>query len=125
MTPAGSRPRSGPPGATTRTCSPRRRRGRGSATTWPGSATAPPRTKPTRGRRAPRGAPRAAAAARRLARRWGRRGLGDALAGLGYRPTEDQAYRRTAGTGAGAPGLLAPCDRDFDALLGGSRGGRG
>jgi GNAT superfamily N-acetyltransferase len=36
-----------------------------------------------------------------------RPGLGDDLAGLGYRHVEDQAYRRTAGTGAGAPGLLA------------------
>ena len=38
--------------------------------------------------------------------------LPDDLAGLGYRHVEDQAYRRTAGTGAGAPGLLALGDVD-------------
>ena len=46
-----------------------------------------------------------------------RPGLGDDLAGLGYRHVEDQAYRRTAGTGSGAPGLLALGDGDFDAFL--------
>ena len=46
-----------------------------------------------------------------------RPGLGDDLAGLGYRHAEDQAYRRTAGTGSGAPGLLALGDGDFDAFL--------
>ena len=46
-----------------------------------------------------------------------RPGLGDDLAGLGYRHTEDQAYRRTAGTGSGAPGLLELGDGDFDAFL--------
>ena len=35
-----------------------------------------------------------------------RPGLGDDLARLGYAHVEDQAYRRTAGTGSGAPGLL-------------------
>ena len=43
--------------------------------------------------------------------------LPDDLAGLGYRHLEDQAYRRTAGTGAGAPGLLALGDGDFAAFL--------
>jgi GNAT superfamily N-acetyltransferase len=35
-----------------------------------------------------------------------RPGLPEELAGLGFRNAETQAYRRTAGTGAGAPGLL-------------------
>jgi GNAT superfamily N-acetyltransferase len=39
------------------------------------------------------------------------------LAGLGYRHVEDQAYRRTSGTGSGAPGLLALGDGDFDEFL--------
>jgi GNAT superfamily N-acetyltransferase len=43
--------------------------------------------------------------------------LGDDLAGLGYRHAEDQAYRRTTGTGSGAPGLLELGDGDFDAFL--------
>ena len=43
--------------------------------------------------------------------------LADDLAELGYRHVEDQAYRRTAGTGAGAPGLLALGDGDFDEFL--------
>jgi GNAT superfamily N-acetyltransferase len=47
-----------------------------------------------------------------------RPGLGDDLAGLGYRQIETQAYRRAAGTGSGAPGLLALGDGDFDAFLG-------
>jgi GNAT superfamily N-acetyltransferase len=46
-----------------------------------------------------------------------RPGLGDDLAGLGYRHVEDQAYRRTAGTGAGAPGLLELGPGDVDAFL--------
>jgi ribosomal protein S18 acetylase RimI-like enzyme len=46
-----------------------------------------------------------------------RPGLGDDLARLGYRHAEDQAYRRTAGTGSGAPGLLALGAGDFDAFL--------
>jgi ribosomal protein S18 acetylase RimI-like enzyme len=46
-----------------------------------------------------------------------RPGLGDDLATLGYRQTERQAYRRTAGTGSGAPGLLELGDGDFDAFL--------
>ncbi|MFL5794722.1 MAG: hypothetical protein ACJ75K_20255 [Actinomycetes bacterium] len=46
-----------------------------------------------------------------------RPGLGDDLAGLGYRHVEDQAYRRTAGTGAGAPGLLELGPGDIDAFL--------
>ena len=46
-----------------------------------------------------------------------RPGLGDDLAGLGYRHAEDQAYRRTAGSGSGAPGLLELGDGDFDAFL--------
>jgi hypothetical protein len=46
-----------------------------------------------------------------------RPGLGDDLAGLGYRHAEDQAYRRTAGTGSGAPGLLELGDGDVDAFL--------
>lgn len=46
-----------------------------------------------------------------------RPGLGDDLATLGYRQTERQAYRRTAGTGLGAPGLLELGDGDFDAFL--------
>ena len=46
-----------------------------------------------------------------------RPGLPDDLAGLGYRHTENQAYRRTAGTGAGAPGLLALGDDDFGQFL--------
>jgi GNAT superfamily N-acetyltransferase len=46
-----------------------------------------------------------------------RPGLGDDLARLGYRHVEDQAYRRTAGTGSGAPGLLALGPGDFDAFL--------
>ena len=43
--------------------------------------------------------------------------LADDLAGLGYRHVEDQAYRRTAGTGAGAPGLLALGDGDLEEFL--------
>jgi ribosomal protein S18 acetylase RimI-like enzyme len=46
-----------------------------------------------------------------------RPGLGDDLAGLGYRHAEDQAYRRTAGTGSGAPGLLELGHDDVDAFL--------
>jgi len=46
-----------------------------------------------------------------------RPGLGDDLAGLGYRHAEDQAYWRTAGTGSGAPGLLALGRDDADAFL--------
>jgi ribosomal protein S18 acetylase RimI-like enzyme len=46
-----------------------------------------------------------------------RPGLGDDLAGLGYRHAEDQAYRRAAGTGSGAPGLLELGDGDVDAFL--------
>ena len=46
-----------------------------------------------------------------------RPGLGDDLAGLGYRHAESQAYRRADGTGSGAPGLLALGDGDFDAFL--------
>jgi len=46
-----------------------------------------------------------------------RPGLGDDLAGLGYRHAEDQAYRRTACTGSGAPGLLELGDGDVDAFL--------
>jgi len=46
-----------------------------------------------------------------------RPGLGDDLAGLAYRHVEDQAYRRTAGTGAGAPGLLELGPGDVDAFL--------
>jgi GNAT superfamily N-acetyltransferase len=45
------------------------------------------------------------------------RGLADELAGLGFRRIEDQAYRRTAGTGAGAPGLLQLGRDDFEAFL--------
>ena len=36
---------------------------------------------------------------------------------LGYRHVEDQVYRRTAGTGSGAPGLLALEGDDFEAFL--------
>lgn len=46
-----------------------------------------------------------------------RPGLPEELAGLGYRHVEDQAYRRTAGTGSGAPGLVALGQGDFDAFL--------
>jgi GNAT superfamily N-acetyltransferase len=46
-----------------------------------------------------------------------RPGLPDDLAGLGYRHVENQAYRRTAGTGSGAPGLLELGDADFDDFL--------
>ena len=46
-----------------------------------------------------------------------RPGLGDGLAGLGYQHAEDQAYRRTAGTGSGAPGLLELGRGDVDAFL--------
>ena len=46
-----------------------------------------------------------------------RPGLGDDLAGLGYRHAEDQAYRRTAGTGSGAPGLLTLGDGDLGRFL--------
>jgi GNAT superfamily N-acetyltransferase len=46
-----------------------------------------------------------------------RPGLGDDLARLGYRHAEDQAYRRTAGTGSGAPGLLELGDDEFDTFL--------
>jgi hypothetical protein len=44
-------------------------------------------------------------------------GLGEELAGLGFRAKETQAYRRTAGTGAGAPGLVAMGQDDFGAFL--------
>lgn len=40
-----------------------------------------------------------------------RRDLGDVLPGLGFKQIETQSYRRGAGTGAGAPGLL-PYGRD-------------
>ena len=46
-----------------------------------------------------------------------RPGLGGDLARLGYRHAEDQAYRRTAGTGSGAPGLLELGRDDVDAFL--------
>jgi GNAT superfamily N-acetyltransferase len=46
-----------------------------------------------------------------------RPGLGEDLAGLGYRLAEDQAYRRTAGTGSGAPGLLELGRDHADAFL--------
>ena len=46
-----------------------------------------------------------------------RPGLGDELAGLGYRHAEDQAYRRTTGTGSGAPGLLELGDDDVEVFL--------
>ena len=46
-----------------------------------------------------------------------RPGLAGDLAGLGYRHVEDQVYRRTAGTGSGAPGLLALEGDDFEAFL--------
>jgi GNAT superfamily N-acetyltransferase len=46
-----------------------------------------------------------------------RAGLGDELAGLGFRNAETQAYRRTAGTGAGAPGLLALGPDGVEAFL--------
>jgi GNAT superfamily N-acetyltransferase len=46
-----------------------------------------------------------------------RPGLGDDLAGLGYRHAEDQAYWRTAGTGSGAPGLLELGRDDVEAFL--------
>jgi len=45
-------------------------------------------------------------------------GLPDELAGLGFRHTETQAYRRTTGTGAGAPGLLELGPDGFDGFLG-------
>jgi GNAT superfamily N-acetyltransferase len=51
--------------------------------------------------------------------------LGEDLADLGYRHAEDQAYRRTAGTGSGAPGLLALGDGDVDAFLAVWRDARG
>jgi GNAT superfamily N-acetyltransferase len=44
--------------------------------------------------------------------------LPDQLAGLGFRHTETQAYRRTAGTGTGAPGLVEIGPDGFDAFLG-------
>jgi GNAT superfamily N-acetyltransferase len=44
-------------------------------------------------------------------------GLGDELAGLGFRHAENQAYRRTTGTGAGSPGLLGIGPDGFDAFL--------
>ena len=47
-----------------------------------------------------------------------RPGLAVELAGLGFRQTETQAYRRTAGTGTGAPGLLALGADGFDGFLG-------
>jgi GNAT superfamily N-acetyltransferase len=47
-----------------------------------------------------------------------RPGLGDDLAGLGFGQVEDQAYRRTSGTGTGAPGLLELGRDDFDRFLG-------
>src|SRR4029450_3465584 len=53
MTPTGPRPRSRRPDGTTCTWSPRRRRGRAWATTWPGSATPTWRTRPTAGPAAP------------------------------------------------------------------------
>ena len=46
-----------------------------------------------------------------------RPGLGGDLARLGYRHAEDQAYRRIAGTGSGAPGLLGLGRDDVDAFL--------
>jgi GNAT superfamily N-acetyltransferase len=46
-----------------------------------------------------------------------RPGLPDDLARLGYRHAESQAYRRTEGTGSGAPGLLELGADDFDAFL--------
>ena len=46
-----------------------------------------------------------------------RPGLGDDLARLAYAHVEDQAYRRTAGTGSGAPGLLELGDGDVEAFL--------
>jgi len=46
-----------------------------------------------------------------------RPGLGGDLARLGYRHAEDQAYRRTVGTGSGAPGLLELGRDDGDAFL--------
>jgi GNAT superfamily N-acetyltransferase len=45
-------------------------------------------------------------------------GLPDELAGLGFRHHETQAYRRTTGTGAGAPGLLELGPDGFDGFLG-------
>ena len=45
-------------------------------------------------------------------------GLPDELARLGFRHAETQAYRRTAGTGAGAPGLVTMGQEDFDSFLG-------
>jgi GNAT superfamily N-acetyltransferase len=45
-------------------------------------------------------------------------GLADELAGLGFRHLEDQAYRRTSGTGTGASGLMELGRDDFDAFLG-------
>jgi GNAT superfamily N-acetyltransferase len=47
-----------------------------------------------------------------------RPGLADELAGLGFRHAETQAYRRTTGTGAGAPGLLELGPDGFDGFLG-------
>jgi GNAT superfamily N-acetyltransferase len=46
-----------------------------------------------------------------------RPGLADDLAGLGFRQIETQAYRRTAGTGTGAPGLRELGVDDFDGFL--------
>jgi ribosomal protein S18 acetylase RimI-like enzyme len=45
-------------------------------------------------------------------------GLAGELAGLGFRHLEDQAYWRTAGTGAGAPGMVALDGDAVDAFLG-------
>jgi GNAT superfamily N-acetyltransferase len=47
-----------------------------------------------------------------------RPGLPDELAGLGFRHAETQAYRRTAATAAGAPGLLELGRDDVEAFLG-------
>ena len=44
-------------------------------------------------------------------------GLADELAGLGFRHLEDQAYRRSSGTGTGPSGLLELGRDDFDAFL--------
>jgi GNAT superfamily N-acetyltransferase len=46
-----------------------------------------------------------------------RPGLADDLAGLGFRRFEEQAYRRTSGTGTGAPGLLGLGRDDFGRFL--------
>jgi ribosomal protein S18 acetylase RimI-like enzyme len=44
--------------------------------------------------------------------------LAEELAGLGFRHLEDQAYRRSSGTGTGAPGLVRLANGDFDGFLG-------